>query len=596
MQLFTQYRPDTEAAAPVKPHDNPLIYASLGVLVFLFFFLNLGGYDLSSPDEPRYALVAREMLTDHHWVLLHRNGRPYPDKPPAFFWSIAGISYLAGGKVTPWTARMPSAVAATLILLLMWRWSRRNTEDHKLPLLTVLILMSCAKFFFQARMAQIDMLLCFFTTASMVLGYHAVCGAPYSRFWLGICLGMGILTKGPVGLAVPLGAVGLFALFRGRQSWRNFPLKALLWALIPVSVWILLLVIDISAHDQWPYLKNLLFKQTVVRYFSAWHHHEPFYFLFGTFLMDFLPWTPFLLVSIPFSKAQRRKLDDRQRFAWAVIVFTLLFFSLSKGKRGLYILPLFPFAAYLVAVRMWAWLSGHGLRPWDRMAWRVVGVALLLIGLAGVVFSVAPIRLPFNWIEAPKPDHWIGLTGLVLIALSVGILIWISRKRFPLALAGLIAAMLAGNLVLYSVMLPWLSPYRSAKRFMTEANFIIHSREQNPVVGMVGFRSAYRLYGDFPLVELSWKKRSPEKKLIPLADFWKAHPRGWVIITKKDWERFQTKHRKDVEVHLSKRVGRGRVFMLMTPESPETPSGRHIPIRSSPGSCTPDAAISDRHS
>ena len=105
--------------------------AILIFLVFIFFFLGLGGYDLTAPDEPHFALVAHEMLTDNHWVLPHRNQNPYPDKPPFFFWTIALFSALAGGTVNAWTARLPTAVAATLILWIIWRWSRTG-EDKKI--------------------------------------------------------------------------------------------------------------------------------------------------------------------------------------------------------------------------------------------------------------------------------------------------------------------------------------------------------------------------------------------------------------------------------------------------------------------------------
>lgn len=59
-----------------------LLILVLGALLFLFW--GLGGYDLSAPDEPRFALVAREMIRDNPWLVPHRNQRSYPDKPPSF--------------------------------------------------------------------------------------------------------------------------------------------------------------------------------------------------------------------------------------------------------------------------------------------------------------------------------------------------------------------------------------------------------------------------------------------------------------------------------------------------------------------------------
>lgn len=81
-----------------------------------------------------------------------------------------------------------------------------------------------------------------------------------------------------------------------------------------------------------------MFKQTVVRYLDPWHHYKPFYYFPRVFLTQFLPWTPLFLIAIPWRKASRAALTHKQRFAWAVVLFTLLFFSLSRGKRDLYIL------------------------------------------------------------------------------------------------------------------------------------------------------------------------------------------------------------------------------------------------------------------
>ena len=56
----------------------------LGFCVVVYF-INLGQWDLWNPDEPRYAQVAKEMVTGGDWVLMHYNGEVYSDKPPSLF-------------------------------------------------------------------------------------------------------------------------------------------------------------------------------------------------------------------------------------------------------------------------------------------------------------------------------------------------------------------------------------------------------------------------------------------------------------------------------------------------------------------------------
>ena len=75
----------------------------------------------------------------------------------------------------------------------------------------------------------------------------------------------------------------------------------------------------------------------------------PFYYYLYQFPLDFLPW--FLLAPAVWwagatPHLRRRRGSDEERRAWrfllAWIGATLVFFSLSTGKRGLYLLPLLP--------------------------------------------------------------------------------------------------------------------------------------------------------------------------------------------------------------------------------------------------------------
>jgi len=72
-------------------------FALLLGLCFVIYFVNLGQWDLWSPDEPRYAEVSREMVNGGDWILMHRNGELYTDKPPLFFWFNGISSFLWQG-------------------------------------------------------------------------------------------------------------------------------------------------------------------------------------------------------------------------------------------------------------------------------------------------------------------------------------------------------------------------------------------------------------------------------------------------------------------------------------------------------------------
>ena len=132
----------------------------------VIFFLNLGQWDLWNPDEPRYAEVAREMVKGGDWILLHLNGRIYPDKPPLFFWLIAFSSFLWQG-FSSFSVRFPSALFGTLTVLLTFFLGKSLYSSRAGFLLWAHSRYQrfiCLSF----NRADMDTTLTFFTTASLL--------------------------------------------------------------------------------------------------------------------------------------------------------------------------------------------------------------------------------------------------------------------------------------------------------------------------------------------------------------------------------------------------------------------------------------------
>ena len=103
----------------MRPFLCLLILVAFGGLLF---FSNIGGWDLWNPDEPRYAQIAREMLQGEGWIIPHLNSEVYYDKPPLFFWMIAGSAKLLR-EMNEAAARLPSAFFGLLTLILTFFFS-----------------------------------------------------------------------------------------------------------------------------------------------------------------------------------------------------------------------------------------------------------------------------------------------------------------------------------------------------------------------------------------------------------------------------------------------------------------------------------------
>jgi len=134
---------------------------------------------LWDPDEPRQPIMAREMMERGDYVHPYLNGLPYLEKPPLHPWLITAAARLTG-KVDETASRIPSAVAAALLLLLTYFVGRRL--DHEVSgFLSALILATNYQFLGNARESVMDMTFAMFIGASIILGYLCI---EKGRKWL----------------------------------------------------------------------------------------------------------------------------------------------------------------------------------------------------------------------------------------------------------------------------------------------------------------------------------------------------------------------------------------------------------------------------
>src|SRR5713101_2003826 len=100
-----------------------LVVLLLGVSATLLFF-DLGSRVLSTNDEARFPMLAQDILSEGPWLLPRLDGIPHLNKPPMHAWLIALASWPTGA-VTPWTASLPSVLAALVVIFATYRVARR---------------------------------------------------------------------------------------------------------------------------------------------------------------------------------------------------------------------------------------------------------------------------------------------------------------------------------------------------------------------------------------------------------------------------------------------------------------------------------------
>ena len=162
---------------------------------------------LLEPQEARYAEVPREMLLQNEWVVPLLHGKPYLDKPPLTYWAVMGLYQIFG--IHDWAARLLPCFAGLSSVFVLVFWGI-NARAHWEGLIAGFILCLTNRFIYLERMLAPDTLLCLWVTLGLCLGFLACNQKKLNLFyWLGfgICMGLGILTKGPVAiilLALPI--------------------------------------------------------------------------------------------------------------------------------------------------------------------------------------------------------------------------------------------------------------------------------------------------------------------------------------------------------------------------------------------------------
>jgi 4-amino-4-deoxy-L-arabinose transferase-like glycosyltransferase len=326
----------------------------------ILYFLTLGQWELRGHDEIRYTQIAREMVEGGDWISMHLDGQPYWDKPPIFFWLIAFSSYLWQG-FTSFSARFPSAFFGTLTVLLTF-FIGKGLYESRTGFLSGLILATSYGFANLSTKANIDATLTFFTTAALFCflqwyqwrqespdGQKGIRRLLIYGFYVGMALAT--LTKGPVGLVLPLLISLIYLLIQ--KDWKGIKEMKLLPGMGLFLGIVFSWYLPAALKGGQAYLNATLSYHTVDYYSKGWDHPKPIYFYLANFPASFLPWVLFLPGAMVFGCSKEAP-GKRRGFlfllTWFIVIF--LFFSLSVAKRNLYLLPLYP-AASLMVGKFW---------------------------------------------------------------------------------------------------------------------------------------------------------------------------------------------------------------------------------------------------
>ena len=503
-------------------------------LFWLFALLILGtGLGLRDPwpaDEPRFALVAKQMVESGDWLFPHRGSELYSDKPPLFMWLQAAFLWLTGNLRIAFL--LPSLLAA---LGTLWcvtdlgarLWTRRiGLYAGWAVLLTI-------QFTWQAKKAQIDPLVVFWITLSCYgLLRHALRGPDWRMWALGwAAAGLGTISKGVGVIALLMLLPIAFASLRGWPGVRLHARSGKFWLgplafLAACGVWLvpmLLAALGNGGPDYRAYVDDILLRQTVTRYANAWHHGQPPWYFIEVALTAWLPTMLALPWAIP---AWRRRLQRRDAryllpLAWVLLVF--VFFSIPSGKRDMYILPALPMLCLALAPLLPGILRKRNAQRLLFAFVALFAMALLGAGLA-MLFGEPGFERRFMEGRDAAVAHGLAAMFVATGAVGIGALLWCGRRRAQAALV----AMLATLWVLYSLVgAPLLNDGSSSRGLMREVGTVLGPDAQ---LGLVGWREQQLLMADRPAKDFGFK-RDPALQFVDALAWQRQAPSSrWLLV------------------------------------------------------------------
>jgi 4-amino-4-deoxy-L-arabinose transferase-like glycosyltransferase len=325
------------------------------------------------------------------------------------FWLINLAWVLCGESDT--VARSVAPLGAVFSVFLTWRLGLRLwPQAFERAGMAALIHTSSLLWMYFSPVTMFDALLTVFVQGAL-LGVLRAAGGDSRGFWqAGLCMGLGILSKGPVLLVFVLPVMLAGSLSKSVNRSRHW-LFGVFCSVLLAAVTALAWVIPSALSGGRAYADELLFGQTAGRMVNSFAHRQPFWFYAAVLPPGLLPW---LLLGSVWRGLRGSLSDGGVRFAavWLGAAFVIL--SAVSGKQPYYILPAIPAAALLLAAaadRGSQQLRGFELLP--VFGGTVLLGAVPLVVNAMKVFSGTGLQGLVNWRES-----------LVLMATAPGLLLF----------------------------------------------------------------------------------------------------------------------------------------------------------------------------
>jgi len=410
----------------------PWLWGVLLLAWLALWFSGLNQRPLGEPDEGRYAEVAREMFASGNWLTPKLDGFNFFDKPALQYWASALFYDVFG--VHEWTARLWVAITGLLAILAVG-WASKRLYGARTGWIAALVLGSTLLFVAGAHINTMDMGVAAFLGIAICLFLVAQFDphAEQQRVRLNLlgwaCLALAVLSKGLIGLVFPAITLMVFMLWeRDGSILRRMTMGwGMLVVLLIAAPWFMAISFRHPGYFDYFFIKEHFSRFLT----NVYDRDRPWWFFIPVVLFGLFPWVVFL----PLSRSGWRdvhagKRSERFLLCWIAVVFA--FFSVSHSKLPLYILPIFPALAMLIARR----ISTLTVRA---LEWRFVWISVLAVVMAVIALTITfSTRHLSQHTDMHPAQMWL-MRGLGVLAIVSAICAFMLARRYhPTTVVGLL--------------------------------------------------------------------------------------------------------------------------------------------------------------
>jgi 4-amino-4-deoxy-L-arabinose transferase-like glycosyltransferase len=442
-----------------------------------------------------------------------------------------------------------------------------------------LVLATSFEYLSLSRAVLTDIVLSTFLLGALVSFYFGYLNARKKKVWFLLSFtlcGLATLTKGPIGIVLPLLIIFLFLLLRQELNIffsQEIGLGLILFCFITFP-WHFLIYHQFGQQ----FIDEFFIRDNINRFLFVAEHlkNNTWYYYTATTLGGFLPWSAFLVIGL-FRIPWRQSIKEEQQkgilflICWIAVIFT--FFSLAKSKLISYVFPIFP----ALAIFTGNYLDGIIQRQEGRDK-KLSLSFIIALGLLAIIFSAGGgYGLYYNQSHHFLPNNLLAAIPLVCLGLPTVIAFIISlRRRYKEALVIILAIMIGlvvvGEIWLVKYIEPWVSSRESAEILKPYVG-----QQKTAILCNKSFARGLRYYTDLPVVVMD---SSPHPFFAPhpitilhtdeqVLRYLKSQPVTYCVVEEDNFIKinsWQPEHIYSTTIFQRISGGEGRYILQVTPK------------------------------